>query len=43
MRVVKLVMLEAWYWDMYKNIHLGQHRVGHYLSDQPVTHYNTSL
>jgi hypothetical protein len=28
---------------MYKNIHLEQHQVDHYLSDQPVTHYNTSL
>ncbi len=28
---------------MYKNIHLEQHQVDHYLSDEPVTHYNTSL
>ncbi len=28
---------------MYKNIHLEEHQVDHYLSDQPVTHYNTSL
>jgi hypothetical protein len=28
---------------MYKTIHLEQLQVDHYLSDQPVTHYNTSL
>jgi hypothetical protein len=36
-------VLELWYWDMYKNIHLEQHQVNHYLSDQPVMHYDTSL